>query len=95
MHEFEWFDAEKALARPILDHRRVVSAGRGMRPAFAASKPASHFGNISVSHIQSAAPAGIECRPSEQLHEARDWLETWRPGRLTRLRSEPDRTFSG
>ena len=44
---------------------------------FAASKrPASHFGNISVSHIQSAAPAGIECRSFEQLHQAREWLET-------------------
>jgi hypothetical protein len=44
---------------------------------FAASKrPASYFGKLSVSHIQSAAPAGIECRSFEQLHEAREWLET-------------------
>jgi hypothetical protein len=44
---------------------------------FAASKrPASHFGNISVSHILSAAPSGIECRSFEQLHEAKEWLET-------------------
>lgn len=44
---------------------------------FAASKrPASHFGKLSVSQIQSAAPAGIECRSFEQLHEAREWLET-------------------
>jgi hypothetical protein len=44
---------------------------------FAASKrPTSRFGNISVSHIQSAAPAGIECRSFEQLHEAREWLDT-------------------
>ena len=44
---------------------------------FAASKrPTSYFGKLSVSHIQSAAPAGIECRSFEQLHEAREWLET-------------------
>jgi len=44
---------------------------------FAASKrPASYFGMLAVSHIQSAAPAGIECRSFEQLHEAREWLET-------------------
>ena len=44
---------------------------------FAASKtPASYFGKLSVSHIQSAAPIGIECRSFEQLHEAREWLET-------------------
>jgi hypothetical protein len=44
---------------------------------FAASKrPASYFGKLAVSHIQSAAPAGIECRSFEQLHEAREWLET-------------------
>jgi hypothetical protein len=44
---------------------------------FAASKrPAAYFGKLAVSHIQSAAPAGIECRSCEQLHEAREWLET-------------------
>ncbi len=44
---------------------------------FAASKrPAVYFGKIAVSYIQSAAPAGIECRSFEQLHEAREWLET-------------------
>jgi hypothetical protein len=44
---------------------------------FAASKtPASYFGKLSVSHIQSAAPAGIECRSFVELHEAREWLET-------------------
>jgi hypothetical protein len=44
---------------------------------FAASKrPASYFGKLSISHIQAGAPAGIECRSFEQLHEAREWLET-------------------
>jgi hypothetical protein len=44
---------------------------------FAASKrPDSYFGKLAVSQIQSAAPAGIECRSFEQLHEAREWLET-------------------
>lgn len=44
---------------------------------FAASKrPDSYFGKLSVSHIQSAAPAGIECRSFEQLQEAREWLQT-------------------
>jgi hypothetical protein len=44
---------------------------------FAASKkPAAYFGKLAVSHIQSAAPAGIECRSFEQLQEAREWLET-------------------
>jgi hypothetical protein len=44
---------------------------------FAASKrPTSYFGQLAVSHIQSVAPAGIECRSFEQLHEAREWLET-------------------
>jgi hypothetical protein len=44
---------------------------------FAASKkPASRFGELSINHIQSAAPAGIKCRSFEQLHEAREWLET-------------------
>ncbi len=44
---------------------------------FAASKrPASYSGSLAVSHIQSAAPTGIECRSFEQLHEARKWLET-------------------
>lgn len=44
---------------------------------FAASKrPDSYFGNLSISHIQSGAPAGLECRSFEKLHEAREWLET-------------------
>ena len=30
----------------------------------------------SRTHIQSAAPAGIESGPSSKLHEAREWLET-------------------
>jgi hypothetical protein len=40
------------------------------------TRPASYFGKLSISHIQAAAPAGIECRSFEQLHEAREWLET-------------------
>ncbi len=44
---------------------------------FAASKkPVSYFGKLSISQIQSAAPAGIECRSFEQLHEAKEWLAT-------------------
>ena len=44
---------------------------------FAASKrPDAYFGQLGVSHIQSAAPIGIECRSFEQMHEARQWLET-------------------
>jgi hypothetical protein len=53
--------------------RRAVECGL----RFAASKrPASYFGKLAVGHIQSAAPAGIECRSFEQLHAAREWLET-------------------
>jgi hypothetical protein len=52
---------------------RAVECGR----RFAASKrPASYFGKLSISHIQAAATAGIECRSFEQLQEAREWLET-------------------
>jgi hypothetical protein len=59
----------------IIDEWFLRALECGLR--FAASKrPASHFGNISVSHILSAAPAGIECRSFEQLHEAKEWLET-------------------
>jgi hypothetical protein len=59
----------------IIDEWFPRAAECGLR--FAASKtPASHFGKLSVSHIQSAAPAEIECRSFEQLHEAREWLET-------------------
>lgn len=43
---------------------------------FIASKsPSSYFGKLSVSQIQSGAPAGIECRSFEQLHKAKEWLE--------------------
>jgi hypothetical protein len=53
--------------------RRAVECG----PRFAASKrPDSYFGKLAVSHIHSAAPVGIECRSFEQLHEAREWLDT-------------------
>jgi hypothetical protein len=53
--------------------RRAVECGL----RFAASKsPASYFGKLAVSHIQSAAPSGIECRSFEHLQEAREWLET-------------------
>ncbi|WP_433983905.1 hypothetical protein RBB78_00090 [Tunturiibacter empetritectus] len=59
----------------IIDDWFPLAVECGMR--FAASKrPASYFGKLSVSQIQSAAPAGIECRSFEQLHEAREWLET-------------------
>jgi hypothetical protein len=51
---------------------------------FAASKtPASYFGKLAVSQIQLGAPAGIECRSFEQLHEARNWLQD-RDGRVDR-----------
>ena len=44
---------------------------------FAASKrPDSHFGKLAVSHIQSAAPAGLKCLSFERLEEAREWLYT-------------------
>ena len=44
---------------------------------FAASKrPDSYFGKLSVSQIQLAAPADIECRSFERLHDAKEWLET-------------------
>ena len=44
---------------------------------FAASKrPDAHFGRLAVSHIQSAAPAGLKCRCFEGLEEAKEWLET-------------------
>jgi hypothetical protein len=43
---------------------------------FAASKrPDAHFGRLAVSHMQSAAPAGLQCRCFERLDEAREWLE--------------------
>jgi hypothetical protein len=44
---------------------------------FAASKrPDSHVGKLAVTHIQSAAPAGLKCRSFERLEEAREWLDT-------------------
>ena len=43
---------------------------------FAASKrPASYFGMLAVSHIQSAAPAALQCRTFEKVEEAREWLD--------------------
>src|SRR6201989_1341522 len=42
---------------------------------FAASKrPDAHFGRLAVSHIQSAAPVGLQCRCFERLEEAKEWL---------------------
>ncbi len=59
----------------IIDEWLPRAVKCGLR--FAASKkPASPFGKLSISQIQSAAPPGIECRSFEQLHEAREWLET-------------------
>ena len=59
----------------IIDEWFPRAAECGLR--FAASKiPASYFGKLAVSHIQSSAPAGIECRSFEQLQEAKEWLET-------------------
>jgi hypothetical protein len=44
---------------------------------FAASKrPDAYFGRLAVSHIQSAAPAGLQCRAFEKFEEAREWLES-------------------
>ena len=44
---------------------------------FAASKrPESYFGKLAVTHIQSAAPAGLKCQSFERLEEAREWLDT-------------------
>ena len=44
---------------------------------FAASKrPDAYFGRLAVSHIQSAAPAGLKCRCFERLEEAKEWLES-------------------
>jgi len=44
---------------------------------FAASKqPDAHFGKLAVSHIQSAAPTGLECRCFERLEETKEWLQT-------------------
>ena len=43
---------------------------------FAASKrPDAHFGRVAITHIQSAAPAGLQCRIFEKLEEAREWLD--------------------
>jgi hypothetical protein len=43
---------------------------------FAASKqPDAYFGRLAVSHIQSAAPTGLQCRTFEKLEEAREWLD--------------------
>ncbi len=43
---------------------------------FAASKrPDAYFARLAVSHIQSAAPAGLQFRIFEQLEEARGWLD--------------------
>ena len=43
---------------------------------FAASKqPDAYFGRLAVSHIHSAAPAGLQCRTFEKLEEAREWLD--------------------
>jgi hypothetical protein len=44
---------------------------------FAASKrPDAYFGQLAISHIQSAAPAPLMCRCFERLEEAKEWLET-------------------
>ncbi len=44
---------------------------------FAASKsPDSYFGKLAVTHIQSSAPVGLNCRSFERLEEAREWLDT-------------------
>lgn len=48
---------------------------------FAASKaPVSYFGKLSIDQIQSAAPAGIECRSFAKLDEAHQWLSTVQAG---------------
>jgi hypothetical protein len=48
---------------------------------FAASKrPDFYFGRLAVNHIQSGAPAGLQCRTFEKLEEAREWLD--RHGRI-------------
>jgi hypothetical protein len=47
---------------------------------FAASKlPDAYFGRLAVSHIQSAAPTGLQCRTFEKLEEAREWLDRDKP----------------
>jgi hypothetical protein len=47
---------------------------------FAASKqPDAYFGRVAVSHIQSAAPAGLQCRAFEKLEEAWAWLDRGAP----------------
>jgi hypothetical protein len=46
----------------------------GLRLA-ASKQSAAHFGRLAVSHIQSAAPAGLQCRTFEKLEEAREWLD--------------------
>jgi hypothetical protein len=52
---------------------------------FAASKqPEAYFGRLAVSHIQSAAPTGLQCRSFDKLEEAREWLDRGGP-----LRGQP------
>jgi hypothetical protein len=46
----------------------------GLRLA-ASKQPEAYFGRLAVSHIQSAAPAGLQCRTFEKLEEAREWLD--------------------
>lgn len=47
---------------------------------FAASKlPDAYFGRLAVGHIQSSAPAGLQCRTFEKLEDAREWLDRDRP----------------
>lgn len=47
---------------------------------FAASKqPEAYFGRLAISHIQSAAPTGLQCRAFEKLEEAREWLDRGGP----------------
>jgi len=47
---------------------------------FAASKlPDAYFGRLAVSHIQSAAPTGLQCRTFQKLDEAREWLDRDKP----------------
>jgi hypothetical protein len=46
----------------------------GLRFA-AIKRPDAYFGRLAVSHIQSAAPAGLQCRTFEKLEEAREWLD--------------------
>lgn len=54
--------------RPSVDHRRVISEGveRGLRST-ASKTPHSYLRNLSVNHIQAAAPASLKCRSFDKL----------------------------